>query len=94
MITMMEHIQKECDRQTRKIVEAFKRNRDFDRKVQQVQMGLYQRSPSERYDWLPRVVILLSHYNLRKQKFPPKFGKIGWSQFYYNFGRLEKVLCF
>ncbi|XP_064640478.1 conserved oligomeric Golgi complex subunit 4-like [Lineus longissimus] len=50
IITMMQYIQKECDRQTRKIVEAFKKNRDFDRKVQQVQMGLYHRGPSEKVD--------------------------------------------
>ena len=30
---MMEHLQKECDRQARKIIETFKENREFDKKV-------------------------------------------------------------
>lgn len=33
LFTMMQHLQKECDRQARKVIEHFKRNRDFDRKV-------------------------------------------------------------
>ena len=33
MITMMQAIQKECDRQARKIIEHFKKHRDFDRRV-------------------------------------------------------------
>ena len=33
IFTMMQQLQKECDRQARKILEHFKRNRDFDHKV-------------------------------------------------------------
>ena len=33
MFTMMQYLQKECDRQSRKILQYFKDNRNFDRKV-------------------------------------------------------------
>ena len=40
MLTMMEFLQRECDRQARKILEYFKKNREFDMKAQQVQQAL------------------------------------------------------
>jgi len=33
MMTMVQFIQKECDRQAREIFQHFRENRDFDRKV-------------------------------------------------------------
>ena len=40
MLTMMEFLQRECDRQARKILEHFKKHREFDMKAQQVQQAL------------------------------------------------------
>ena len=37
---MMEFLQRECDRQARKILEHFKKRREFDMKAQQVQQAL------------------------------------------------------
>ena len=33
MIIMMEYLQKECDRQARKVIAKFKENREFEKKV-------------------------------------------------------------
>ncbi|XP_074645003.1 conserved oligomeric Golgi complex subunit 4-like [Tubulanus polymorphus] len=44
MFNMLQHIQKECDRQTRKIIEQFKEKREFEKKTQQVQQSLMNQS--------------------------------------------------
>lgn len=40
VLKMMEFIQRECDRQARKILENFRQHREFDMKAQQVQQFL------------------------------------------------------
>ncbi|XP_071496788.1 conserved oligomeric Golgi complex subunit 4-like [Diadema antillarum] len=40
LFTMIEYLQKECDRQAQKVINTFVEQRDFDRKAQQVQQSL------------------------------------------------------
>ncbi len=51
MLTMMEFMQRECDRQARKILEKFKEHREFDMKAQQVQQALmfHKATSTEKY---------------------------------------------
>ena len=42
MFLMMQSLQKECDRQARKIIEHFKKARDFDQKVSYVSFVLFK----------------------------------------------------
>ena len=39
MFTMMKYLQKECDRQARKILQHFRKHREFDVRTQQVQQS-------------------------------------------------------
>ena len=41
MLSVIQFLQKECDRQVRSILEHFKRSRDFERKVDNNKLNLY-----------------------------------------------------
>ena len=47
MLTVMEYLQKECDVQAKQIIEEFRKNRDFNRKVQLVSSFMNQKSDSK-----------------------------------------------
>lgn len=47
MLTVMEYLQKECDVQAKQIIEEFRKNRDFNRKVQLVSSFMNQKSESK-----------------------------------------------
>ncbi|KAI0235623.1 Conserved oligomeric Golgi complex subunit 4 [Lamellibrachia satsuma] len=44
MFTMMQYLQKECDRQSRKIIDHFRKQRNLELKLQQVQQSLFHRT--------------------------------------------------
>lgn len=47
MLSVMEYFQKECDYQSKLIIEEFRKHRDFNRKVQVVSAFLNQRSETK-----------------------------------------------
>ncbi|XP_066290971.1 conserved oligomeric Golgi complex subunit 4-like [Branchiostoma lanceolatum] len=50
MLTLMTELQKECDRQARRVVDAFIKNRAYQKKAQQVQQCMMGRTATERPD--------------------------------------------
>lgn len=47
MLSVMEYFQKECDFQSKQIIDEFRKNRDFNRKVQVVSAFLNQKSDTK-----------------------------------------------
>jgi len=47
MLTVMEYLQKECDYESKQIFEEFRKNREFNRKVQLVSSFMNQKSDTK-----------------------------------------------
>ena len=75
MMTMIQFIQKECDRQAREIFQHFREHRDFDLKVinsfhfTYMPRHGYSKFGSEAYDWVRAIAGTMTSHMIKCVKF-------------------------